>query len=144
MPALRREWLAARIVAAVGVLLLAVVVAGVVADLWFAQPTVAPAPAAARAAAPNAEARRQEDIALCTAALVSAQTLGIVPGFAVRDGDETRTTNVQGRYVCGARTDAAKYTIVFDLACRNLGQSNCIVPFQIVQQGGGVIYQRPN
>jgi hypothetical protein len=142
MPALRREWLAARIVAAFGVLLLALVVAGIVEDLWFAQPAVAPA--AAPAAAPNAEARRQEDIALCTAALASAQALGIVPGFAVRDGDETRTTNVQGRYICNAKTDAARYTIIFDLACRNLGQSNCIVPFQIVQQGGGVIFQRPN
>ena len=140
MPALRREWLGARLVAAFGVLFVGIVVAMIFVNNWLvSHPGVE---VVAPAAAPDAEARRQADIALCTAALLNAQKLGIMPGFAERDGDSAEATNVTGRYVCGAKTDAAKYTIVFDLACRDLGQDNCLVPFQISQEGGGVIYQR--
>jgi len=141
MPALRREWLGARLVAAFGVLIVGAVVATILVNNWSErQPNmeaVAPAPPS------NADARRAENIAVCTAALVSAQTLGVMPAFAVRDGDEAKTTSVQGRYACGARTDAARYTIVFDLVCTDLTRSDCVVPFQIAQQGGGVIFQRP-
>ncbi|HXC56746.1 MAG TPA: hypothetical protein VNU97_15720 [Rhizomicrobium sp.] len=145
MPALRREWLAARIAAVFGgLLLIAVGVLMVMNELASPAPTAATPPPAAASAPPadTAEARRQEDIALCDAALATVQGLGLVPNFAVRDGDEARPAGVQGRYVCGARTDAAKYAITFDLACTHLGDAACIVPFAITQDGTRVLYQR--
>ena len=141
--ALRREWLAARVMAGLGLLLLLAVV-GVIAMTEMSG-TVTPPPAAppATTAAPDtAEARRAENIALCDAALATAQGVGLVPGFATRDGDVAAPGDAQGRYVCRARTDAAKYTIAFDLACTHLGDAKCIVLYKIAQDGGGVLYQR--
>jgi hypothetical protein len=139
--ALRREWLAARIMAALGALLLLAVVAVIV--ITEMSGTVAPpAPTATGPTPDTAEARRAEDIALCDAALATAQSVGLVPGFAARDGDVAAPGDAQGRYVCRARTDAAKYTIAFDLACTRLGDAKCIVLYKIAQDGGGVLYQR--
>jgi hypothetical protein len=145
MRALKREWLVARIVGGFAVLLLIAVVTVLVVSA-FQTPPEAPArpvpPAEATPPADTAEARRQEDIALCDAALASAQTLGIVPAFATRDGDRSEPAGVQGRYLCHAKTDAAKYAITFDLACTHLGDNRCIVPVTIAQ-GGTVLYRRP-
>ncbi len=141
--ALRREWLAARLMAALGALLLLAVVAVIV--MTEMSGTVAPPATAPTATAPapdTREARRAEDIALCDAALGAAQSVGLVPGFAARDGDAAAPGDAQGRYVCRARTDAAKYTIAFDLACTHLGDAKCIVLYRIAQDGGGVLYQR--
>ncbi len=141
--ALKREWLVARIVAGFGGLLLGAVVTVLVVSA-FQTADEAPRDQPVQAEGPpadTAEARRQEDIALCDAALVSAQTLGIVPAFAVRDGDRSEPGGVEGRYVCHARTDAAKYAITFDLACTHLGDGKCIVPYTIAQNGTA-LYQR--
>ncbi len=147
MRALRREWLGARIVAVFGALLVIAVLAVIAAD-WMAGNETPVLPSATRVVptqispADTAAARRAEDIALCDAALAAVQGLGLVPGFAQRDGDSAAPTQTQGRYVCRAKTDAAKYTIAFDLACTRLGESGCIVPYSIAQDGGGVLYQR--
>jgi hypothetical protein len=139
--ALRREWLAARIMAGLGLLLLLAVV-GVITATEMSGTQPATAPPATAAAPDTAEARRAEDIALCDAALATAQGVGLVPGFATRDGNVAAPGDAQGRYVCRARTDAAKYTIAFDLACTHLGDAKCIVLYKIAQDGGGVLYQR--
>lgn len=87
-------------------------------------------------------ARRAEDIAVCDTALGAAQKLGVVPNFAVRDGDRSASTGVQGRYVCNARTDAARYAVIFDIACTHLGDPRCLV-LAAVTQNGTILYKRP-
>ena len=151
MPALKREWLAARIVAVIAGLLLIAVLGVIVASTFSAEN--APLPVASAPPVPTqitppqpadiAAARTAEDIALCDAALAAVQGQGLLPSFATRDGDRAEATQVQGRYVCHAKTTAAKYTIAFDLACTRLGEAGCIVPFQIAQDRFGVLYQRP-
>ena len=146
LPALRREWLAARVMAVIGVLLLLAVAVLIGVSAFYgppATPTATPVTASPPAAPDTAQARRQEDIALCDAALATVQTLGLVPAFAARDGDSAAPGNVQGRYICHARTGAARYTLIFDLACTHLGDAKCIVPITISQDPGGVLYQRP-
>jgi len=157
MAALRRDWLGARIVGITGFFLLLATAALILAAFW---PASQPAPVAAAnpprppvsTAAPNdtvvvpttsaADARRQENIALCTAALAAAQQQGILPAFATLASDETQNTDVQGRYICLAKTDAARYSIDFDLTCTRLSEGNCISIFNVSQAGGGVLYQR--
>ena len=151
MPALKREWLAARVVAVIAGLLLIVVLGVIVASTFSAEN--APLPVASAPPVPTettpppaadvAAARTAEDIALCDAALAAVQGQGLLPSFATRDGDTAEPTQVRGRYVCHAKTTAAKYSIAFDLACTRLGEASCIVPFQIAQDRGGVLYQRP-
>ena len=145
--ALRREWLAARIVATIGGTLLIAVLGLIVAqNLAITSEPLPPVPTEIAPAPPQqdtAAARRAEDIALCDAALAAVQEQGLLPGFAVRDGDVAAPAQVQGRYVCRARTTAATYTIAFDLACTHLGQAGCIVPVTVAQDGGGVLYQKP-
>ena len=135
---LQRDWLAAWIIGTLGLLLIAAV--AVLATLDLLSPRRLPQPVAVSPQA-VAAARRQEDIALCDGALTAAQKLGVLPAFAVREGDVTRPGGAQGRYVCGAKTDAAHYAVTFDLACTQLGRGNCIVPFDVTQDGTS-IYRR--
>ncbi len=139
--ALRRDWLGARIVGSIGVVLLVAAGGLAVLGLLSRQPVPQMTPAAT-IPAPQAlaAARRREDVALCNGALAAVQTLGVLPAFAVRDGDETRPGGQQGRYSCNAKTDAARYVITFDLTCAHLGP--CIVPFEVTQDGTS-IYRRP-
>jgi len=154
MLALRREWLVARVVGVFGLVTLLAMVVLVGSAYWPSGPSpVAVAPPAAPVAAPPtssvvvpttsmADARRQENIALCTAALGTAQKQGIVPAFAVLASEETQNTDVQGRYICLAKTDAARYSVDFDLTCTDLSTGNCISLYNVSQAGGGVLYQR--
>ncbi|HEX4301973.1 MAG TPA: hypothetical protein VHZ78_04230 [Rhizomicrobium sp.] len=145
LKALRREWLVARIMAVLGgLLLIATVVTIVMANLSSPPPpaTAAMPETPAAPTADTAAAQRQEDIALCDAALATVQGMGLVPAFAVRDGDRSEPGGVQGRYTCHGKTDAAKYTITFDLACTHLGDGKCIVPYAVAQDGVAVLYQR--
>ncbi len=138
IPGLQRDWLAARIVGIAGLLLILAITGLAIVDLLSQQPS--PPPPAAVSPQALAAARRQEDIALCDGALAAAQGLGVLPAFAVRDGDATRPGGVQGRYICNAKTDAAHYAIAFDLACPQLS-AHCIVPFEVTQDGTS-LYRR--
>ena len=138
--ALRRDWVGARVVGSIGLILVLAAAVLAVLGLMTRQPSPLPKPAATPPQA-LAAARQQEDVALCDGALAAAQTLGVLPSFAVRDGDATRPGGAQGRYICGAKTDAARYAITFDLACTHLGQGNCIVPVEVTQDGTS-IYRR--
>ncbi|MEJ0042851.1 MAG: hypothetical protein WDM81_11880 [Rhizomicrobium sp.] len=84
---LSRDWLGARIVGAAGLVLI-LAVAGL-ATLNLVSRQSVPPPSAVASPQALAAARRQEDVALCDAALAAAQGLGVVPSFAVRDGDMT-------------------------------------------------------
>ena len=50
---------------------------------------------------------------------------------------------MRGRYVCHAKTDAAKYTVTFDLPCTDLTQAKCVQLYSIALDGSGVLYRRP-
>ena len=143
--ALRREWLAARVVGVLGLLLLVAVGAGLTLPNFGESetpPAAEPETPSTSSATDDAEARRQEDIVLCDTALSAAQSFGLLPAFATRDGDEARAGVVQGRYVCGAKTDAAKYTIAFDMVCTEMGNNKCVVLNTITMNGGTVLYRR--
>ncbi|MEJ0027038.1 MAG: hypothetical protein WDN01_13505 [Rhizomicrobium sp.] len=137
---LKRDWLGARIVGAAGLVLILAVLGLATLNL-VSRPPPSP-PSAAVPPQALAAARRQEDIALCDAALAAAQGLGVVPSFAARDGDATRPGGIEGRYICGAKTDAARYAITFDLACTRLdAASACVVPSEVTLNGAS-IYRR--
>ncbi|HWD26455.1 MAG TPA: hypothetical protein VG387_04775 [Rhizomicrobium sp.] len=147
VPALRRDWLAARIVGTAGALLILAAVVLAAVALWVPKKTIAPqappAPSAARpapSAAEVAQARRAEGTAICDSALAAAQKIGIVPGFAVRTSDDTAPAP-QGRYTCTAKTDVSAYAVTFDLGCPKQGGNCVVVPYTITQDGAN-IYQR--
>lgn len=134
------EWTAARIVVALGILV------PVALFLWltFSRGTVpTPSPVAAPEASANAaqQAQAQAGERLCIAATALAQTYGIVPGFAKPSGGP-QESDIRGRYVCNAATNAAKYTIAFDLLCNNLNDARCFNLFNVAQDDGSVLYQR--
>lgn len=145
---LRRDWRAAQIIATAGGTAIVAMAALAIVGMLTAQPAPpvpatppAAAPAAPSAAPSVAAAREAEDAAICDAAVAAAQALGVLPGFAQRDGGHTRPGDRQGRYICGARTDAARYAIVFDLTCTRLGTPGCIVPIE-VDLDGSPVYRR--
>ena len=131
--ALRREWLAARIVAALTVVLLVAAVVQFV--IWPPSGTTAPA-------AMSDDQRHAAALALCSAALASTQGFGIVPAYTKLASDTVQSGSVRGRYTCFAQTDAAKYQITFDLMCKDLGDAKCLNLYSVAQDGSGAIYQR--
>ena len=147
VPALQRDWLAARIVGVLGGLLIGAAAVLSAIALSSRPPPAAPGmPAAPMAVqrpalspAQIAQARRAEGTALCDAALATVQKSGLVPSFAVRTSDDTAAAP-QGRYTCTAKTDVSAYAITFDLACPKLAET-CILPYEI-DQDGTRIYRR--
>jgi len=131
--ALQREWLAARIVAALTVVLL--IAAVVQVAIW--PPTGATSPTAVSDAD-----RRAAAVALCSAALATTQGFGILPAYTKLASDLVQPSSVRGRYTCFAQTDAAKYQITFDLMCKDLGEAKCLNLYSVTQDGTGAIYQR--
>ena len=67
---------------------------------------------------------------------------GVVPSYGRLLTLMPRTTDVRGRYVCVAGTDAPKYVLAGDLMCRNLKDSRCVSLFSVSQPDGTVLYQR--
>ncbi len=122
MPGLRRDWLGARVIGGLGVVVLLTAAALTIAGLWRGYPPApisSTAPPAVSTAAPSdtvvvpatsaADARRQENIALCTAALLRRNARALFP--VSRRRRRLQNTDVQGRYICLAKTDAARYSI---------------------------------
>jgi hypothetical protein len=130
---LRREWLAARIFAILGALVLVTIVV-----LAVLLPPRVVAPQQPRTAA----IQRQMAIALCNAGLASAQGFALVPAYTKLASDLVQVGTVKGRYTCFAQTDAARYQITFDLMCRDLNKPKCVNLYSVMQDGGAAIYQR--
>ena len=133
MAGLRREWIAARIFAALGGAILIVIV---VVAVLSPPKMVAPTPPRTVAVA------RQLAQVLCTAGLASAQAFALVPSYTKLASDVVQVGTVKGRYTCFAQTDAARYQITFDLMCRDLNKPKCVNLYSVMQDGGGTIYQR--
>ena len=125
--ALEMEWWAARIVGGLG--LVALIAAIVLLILGYgvrqlpAPDATAPLSSESSEAPPEQSDLHAQGRALCTAALGSAVNFGILPNYTKLTGEDPQTTDVRGRYVCRAATDAAKYTLTFDLTCATLNKA---------------------
>ena len=87
------------------------------------------------------EAAASTKHALCRMELANAQNFGLIPSFGKLSDPDPKATDVQGRYVCQVATPAAKYTIMADLVCSNLGDRRCVELYSVAQ-GSTVLYQR--
>lgn len=126
------EWLAARVVFVLGF--------GIPLAAYLLLTYSRPSAPAEEEAAPVAQQDTQ-DQQFCAQALASAQSFGIVPGFAKATGTPQKT-DVTGRYVCTAATDASKYTVAVNFICKNVGDPHCYQLYAVTQDDGTVLYQR--
>ncbi|MGH6872096.1 MAG: hypothetical protein ACREHE_11375 [Rhizomicrobium sp.] len=139
-----REWMAAKIVLAVGF----VVAIGVVAFLVLRPPAVSTSPE--QEATPQAPAQPTEQqqtdaksaVLVCAQELVNAKNYGIVPGYGQLSSLMPKDAGVKGRYSCVASTASEKYTMTADLICRTLTDSRCVDLFSVTTHDGTVLYQR--
>jgi hypothetical protein len=135
--ALSREWLAARIVV-IGGLVLA---AALVAFFGWIKPTYLTAPqltAEQQEARATALAIRD----MCTTGIAAAKAFGILPSYGHLASPNAGRTDVQGRYVCVAGTQVAKYLVAVELLCRDLKDRRCVSLYSVTQDDGTVLYQR--
>ena len=146
LAALKREWLAARVVLVAGFAL--VLGYGIyVAAEWRASVQHARQQAAAEVATQQAAVAQNEAAAdagaqLCKRALVTSQGFGIVPGYAKLTATEPQKTSVTGRYACPAATDSSNFILAVDLVCRDLANPHCTSLYSVTQNGNAVLYRR--
>lgn len=142
IPALEREWAVTRIAIAVSVVL----VIGVLAYVTFFMPGVAPPPgetgADQQAATANSADAAAQGHQVCSLALANAQNFGIVPSFTKIGDGQPKHTDVTGRYVCNAATEASHYALAVDLVCSDLTNAKCVNLYSVAQDDGTVLYQR--
>lgn len=146
LTALKREWLAARVVLIVG-FILAMGFGIYTAYLWRMGIVNARQQAAAEVAAQQATGNAQTADAqagalVCRQALANAQNFGIVPSFTKLTNDQPQRTNVTGRYACAAATDSSQFALVADLICKDLNNPRCVPLYSVTQNGGAMLYQR--
>lgn len=144
--ALKREWMAARIVL-IGGFALAIAAGAYAGIAWRGKVLQARQQAAAAIAQEQAATAAQQGNAgagaqLCHMALANAQGFGIVPGFARLAQADPAETKKTGRYLCAAATDSSQFTLAVDLVCRDLKNSQCVSLYSVTQNGGAVLYQR--
>jgi hypothetical protein len=147
-----REWLAARIVL-IGGFIIAIAVAGYFTWSQHQQAVQDAAAQAAQqkaaeqaAAAPSQELaaareRTRMGLVVCIREIVNAETLGVVPKYAKLASGAPAATGVQGRYVCNAATDVAKYAVTADLICADMRKADCVKLYSVKSDDGTVLYQ---
>lgn len=79
---------------------------------------------------------------ICAVGLNTAKNFGIVPQYGQLATTRLARTDVQGRYVCVAQTNASKYILAVDLVCRDLKNPRCISLYNVSQTDGTVLFQR--
>ncbi len=79
---------------------------------------------------------------ICVTGLNTAKNFGIVPQYGRLATTRLARTDVQGRYVCVAATNAAKYILAVDLVCHDLKNPRCISLYNVSQTDGTVLFQR--
>lgn len=144
--ALKREWLAARIVL-IGGFTLAIAAGAYAGIVWRgkvlqARQQAAAAIAQEQAATAAEQANAGAGAQLCRTALANAQNFGIVPAFAKLVQANPAETKTTGRYLCAAATDSSRFTVAADLVCRDLKNPQCVPLYSVTQNGGAVLYQR--
>jgi hypothetical protein len=139
---LRREWQAAVAIVVGGF----VIAAAVAAYFTWAPPGFLSGEPAQVARHRTPEERERADrmatVALCTSALNTAKSFGIIPNYTKLASTGLQTTDVQGRYVCLVTTGVAKYMVAADLLCRDLRNKRCVNVFSVTRDDGTVLYQR--
>jgi hypothetical protein len=137
---LNREWLAARIVFVVGF-----VIAVGFAVFWSMTRNVgmtAMGGEQAVAASGQAAAPTSEGMMACRASVILAENFGVVPNTLKFSGGPNKTDTV-GRYTCLADDKAGtRYSVTFDLVCRQLNDARCVLLYQASKPDGTVLYQR--
>jgi len=148
MGALRREWLAARIVVPVA---LVAVLAALAYPLFFNAPPAPAAPDDVSAAQPapvdNGQAADAPDPAagamICRTAVAGAQNFGVLPGTAKPSGDgQPKPESLRGRYDCPAEADGAGYRIAVDLICKQFDSQDCVALYSVTNSQGATLYRR--
>lgn len=142
--AIKREWLAARIVVIGG---FAITIAfGAYAGLtWRAQLQHARTQAAIakdQQASKEQQANLSAERAFCRALLSQTQKLGLVPNFAELTKPVPTATKKTGRYTCEASTGATNYAMTADLMCRNLKSATCVSLYEVALDGKTILFQR--
>lgn len=137
IPALEREWKITRIVIAVCVVL----VVGVLGYLTFLMRSTVPG-ADQQAASSAADSAAAQGRQVCALALANAQNFGIVPGFTKIGDGQPKQTDVTGRYVCNAATEASQYVLAVDLVCSDLTNAKCVNLYSVAQDDGAILFQR--
>lgn len=136
--ALAREWLAMRIIVIGGLLV------ALAAGLWFG--LIYPKYVLPREQKAQLVNRIQkllnDEAAICTLAINSAKNFGIVPQYGQLATLKLALTSVQGRYVCVAQTNVARYFLSVDLECHDLKSPRCVSLYNVSQPNGTVLYQR--
>jgi hypothetical protein len=142
--ALKREWAAARIVV-IGGFIVAIAVAG-----YFAyrqeQAMRAQSQATAQAGLPHkidAKLLARAELAVCSAELIQAQSIGIVPTYGQLVTPRLVRENTPRRFICEAGTHLTRYFIAADIVCNNLADARCVSVFRIALKNGTLVYQRP-
>lgn len=136
---LTREWAAARIVV-IGGFVVAVLVAG-----FFAYRAHEEHAAAIQAALPkkvDAKALAQAELAVCTAELIAAEGIGIVPNYAGLASPRLARGDAPHRYICEAKTHLTTYFIAADLLCNALRDPRCVSVFRVASIDGRLLYAR--
>ena len=136
--ALKVEWLAARVIVIGGFVVAAA------AAVWFGvivPQIIEPREYRAKLMSQvqyilNAESQ------ICNMAITSARNFGIVPQYGRLVSPKLGITQVKGRYICVAATNAAKYYLAVDLICRELKNPRCTSLYNVSQPDGTVLYQR--
>src|SRR5262249_35687614 len=128
--ALKREWLAARIVVLFG-FVIAIAVAVYFAYFAPEAPLQRQASIPGVTTTPQQTAMQERVVAaaayqMCRIEVATAQSRGFIPVYSRLADPSPKATNSQGRYACSAATPVAKYTIEADLVCRNLNDVNCV------------------
>ncbi|MBU6445318.1 MAG: hypothetical protein KGR48_15545 [Alphaproteobacteria bacterium] len=149
MTALKREWLAARLVLIVG-FAIAIAFGGYRAYVWRSSIVQQRAQVAAQvgaeqggvSGADEGDASSSSGALVCHQALAIAVNFGVLPEEAKLTDSQPKPTSVSGRYSCGAATQSAKFTIAIDLVCRNLQDQRCVALYNVTQDGGAVLFQR--
>lgn len=147
MVALNREWLAARVVLAVGF------VVAIAFAFWWSyshRPGAgggAPAPDVAASQDQMDQAigsgqTSKEGFMMCRLTIGTAQAFGVVPS-AIKYTSGPAKTDVRGRYVCtGDDTQAAHYAMTVDLVCANLQTPQCVNLVSVQKSDGTVLFHR--
>jgi predicted negative regulator of RcsB-dependent stress response len=144
--ALRREWAAARVVI-IGGFIVAIAVAGYFAyrqEQATRALTQANAPQAGLAHKVDPKLLARAELAICSAELVQAQGIGIVPTYGQLATPTLVRGDVPRRFICEAGTHLTRYFIAADIRCNNLADARCVSVFRIALKNGALVYQRPD
>jgi hypothetical protein len=135
----RREWIAARILLALGFI---VIVAGFFAPVSFHSPaTQGSAPASPSAESAPALTSSSPGAVFCSTAVGIADSYGTIPGTARATG-VARKTDVQGRYACEASNGTDTFTVTVELECPNIRDQACFSLYTVKAADGTALYQR--